>query len=42
MNQQNQSKLMLSEITQPSALKFVVLLGVVSLLSDMTYEGARN
>lgn len=26
----------------PSAIKFVILLGVVSLLSDMTYEGARS
>lgn len=25
-----------------SVLKFVVLLGVVSLFSDMTYEGARS
>jgi MFS family permease len=30
------------DITQPSAIKFVVLLGMVSLLSDMTYEGARS
>lgn len=26
----------------PAALRFVVLLGVVSLLADMTYEGARS
>ncbi|MCL5883879.1 MAG: MFS transporter, partial [Deltaproteobacteria bacterium] len=25
-----------------SALKFVVLVGVVSLFADMTYEGARS
>lgn len=25
-----------------AALKFVVLLGVVSLFADMTYEGARS
>jgi hypothetical protein len=24
------------------ALKFIILLGVVSLLADMTYEGARS
>ncbi len=29
-------------LEQPSAIKFVILLGVVSLLSDMTYEGARS
>ena len=40
--QENQSKLIINDITQPSALKFVILLGVVSLLSDMTYEGARS
>jgi hypothetical protein len=26
----------------PSALKFVILLGIVSLCADMTYEGARS
>jgi len=31
-----------SQITKGSALKFVILLGVVSLLADMTYEGARS
>ncbi|MBM4327530.1 MAG: MFS transporter [Deltaproteobacteria bacterium] len=30
------------DISGPSALKFVVLIGVVSLFSDMTYEGARS
>jgi MFS family permease len=30
------------DISAPSALKFVVLIGVVSLFSDMTYEGARS
>jgi len=30
------------DIPKPSALKFVVLIGVVSLFSDMTYEGARS
>jgi len=30
------------DISRPSAMKFVVLLGVVSLFSDMTYEGARS
>ena len=40
--QENQSKLIINDIIQPSALKFVILLGVVSLLSDVTYEGARS
>jgi hypothetical protein len=31
-----------SSILKRSALKFVVLLGVVSLFADMTYEGARS
>jgi MFS family permease len=31
-----------SRITSKSALKFVILLGVVSLFADMTYEGARS
>jgi MFS family permease len=31
-----------AHISQTTALKFVVLLGVVSLLADMTYEGARS
>ena len=30
------------DISKEIALKFVVLLGVVSLFADMTYEGARN
>lgn len=30
------------KIRQNHALKFIVLLGVVSLLADMTYEGARS
>lgn len=30
------------DIARPSALKFIVLIGVVSLFSDMTYEGARS
>ncbi len=30
------------DIARPSAVKFVVLIGVVSLFSDMTYEGARS
>ena len=29
-------------VSQGSALKFVVLVGVVSLFADMTYEGARS
>src|SRR6516165_8149353 len=31
-----------SGFTPRAALRFVVLLGVVSLLADMTYEGARS
>jgi len=31
-----------NDISRRSALGFVVLLGVVSLLADMTYEGARS
>jgi len=30
------------DISKPSAIKFVVLIGVVSLFSDCTYEGARS
>jgi MFS family permease len=29
-------------ITKNSAIKFVILLGIVSLFADMTYEGARS
>ena len=29
-------------ISKPTALKFIVLLGVVSLFADVTYEGARS
>jgi len=31
-----------NDVSRRSALKFVVLLGFVSLLADMTYEGARS
>jgi MFS family permease len=31
-----------SDLSKQSALKFVVLIGVVSLFADMTYEGARS
>ena len=31
-----------TQVTQTTALKFVVLLGVVSLFADMTYEAARS
>jgi len=31
-----------SNLSKQSALKFVVLIGVVSLFADMTYEGARS
>lgn len=30
------------KISEGAALKFVLLLGVVSLFADMTYEGARS
>jgi MFS family permease len=30
------------ETARPSALRFVVLLGIVSMFADMTYEGARS
>src|SRR5579872_6725890 len=30
------------DISKKSALKFVVLLSIVSLFADMTYEGARS
>lgn len=29
-------------ISKGAALKFVILLGIVSLFADMTYEGARS
>jgi MFS family permease len=31
-----------SDISKASALRFVILIGVVSLFADMTYEGARS
>ncbi len=31
-----------TDIAKTSALKFVVLIGIVSLFADMTYEGARS
>ncbi|MEI7448850.1 MAG: MFS transporter, partial [Desulfomonile sp.] len=30
------------EISRPSALKLVILIGLVSLFADVTYEGARS
>ena len=30
------------DISKETAFKFVVLLGVISLFADMTYEGARS
>jgi hypothetical protein len=30
------------DITKTTATKFVVLIGIVSLFADMTYEGARS
>lgn len=35
-------KKFLEDILNNNALKFIILLGVVSLLADMTYEGARS
>jgi MFS family permease len=32
----------LCDISRPAAIKFVVLIGVVSLFSDFTYQGARS
>jgi MFS family permease len=32
----------LSDISKPAAIRFVVLIGIVSLFSDFTYEGARS
>jgi len=29
-------------LTQGTAMTFVILLGIVSLFADMTYEGARS
>ncbi|RDI41143.1 MFS transporter [Aquicella lusitana] len=36
------SALSKKDITKSSALKFVILLSIVSLFADMTYEGARS
>ncbi len=36
------NKEMKSTISKGSAIKFVILLGIVSLFADMTYEGARS
>ena len=30
------------DLSKPTSMKFVVLIGIVSLFSDMTYEGARS
>lgn len=32
----------IKDISRPTAVRFVVLLGLVSLFADMTYEGARS
>lgn len=32
----------IKDITRPTAIRFVILLGVVSLFADATYEGARS
>lgn len=36
------TKNFLKDILNNNALKFIILLGIVSLLADMTYEGARS
>lgn len=41
MGPQSQSKVGLS-ISKAAAVKFVILLAVVSLFADATYEGARS
>jgi len=42
MKTQFQSIRAACDISAPAAIKFVVLIGVVSLFSDFTYEGARS
>lgn len=36
------TKQFFNDIVNNNALKFIILLGIVSLLADMTYEGARS
>jgi hypothetical protein len=31
-----------SSIGRPTAIRFIILIGIVSLFADMTYEGARS
>jgi hypothetical protein len=42
MNNQRQTVRAACDISAPAATKFVVLIGIVSLFSDLTYEGARS
>ncbi len=42
MNSQSDPPGVTTELAGRMALKFVVLLGIVSLFADMTYEGARS
>jgi MFS family permease len=42
MNQQSEATESAQDRPRSAALRFVVLLGVVSLFADMTYEGARS
>jgi len=42
MDRQSETPVTAEDLTRASALKFIVLLGVVSLFADMTYEGARS
>lgn len=41
MNKPKQKRVF-TDINKPSALKFVILIGFISLFADMTYEGARS
>ncbi|MFI5460968.1 MAG: MFS transporter [Isosphaerales bacterium] len=42
MDRQSETPATAEDLTRAAALKFIVLLGVVSLFADMTYEGARS
>lgn len=42
MQNQSHPGIINNNSTKPTALKFIVLLGVVSLFADATYEGARS
>ena len=42
MSHQSETTGSISHNSRSNALKFIVLLGIVSLFADMTYEGARS